>query len=492
MARKQKKEEVQEFTYTFLEFYQVWAMRNGWVVPDIHRTIIEFLEDENWEQLTKVLLVWRGVGKSTLLDLWVAFKLSINPSLRFVVVSANHNTAKKATQDALSIIRRHPFCEHLIAHDLESRVDSFFVRGHHDNRNPSFKAFGVTSTATGGRADYVIFDDVEVAKNSGTDGKREKLRRAVSEYNHILTPEYGFKLFIGTYHDEISVYDEQIRNGASSLRVPVLKDYSGEYPYIQGTSNWPERFDELLIADRQRNSTRAEFYSQYLLIPSSITESRLDASLIKPYTDEIEYQSSNGHVIASIGKHEIVGVSCFWDPALSEGISDDSVLAIVFSGIDGQRFIHRTVKLKGDADQQCMLVKQIALDLHIPLVQIETNGIGAMLPRILMKHLNGTGIGVKGIAQRTNKNIKILEQLETALYSGRLYAHESVQAGKFPSQVRDFDPSSQKIKDDYIDSVASAIQSEPVRITMTTSSTNRINNWVQSGPVEFEREAFQL
>lgn len=84
-------------------------------------------------------------------------------------MSADGETAKKSTQDILQVLRRHPFSQHLIkaGRDLEVRKDSFFVAGHVDNRNSSVKAKGILSNVTGGRADYIIFDDIEVPKTQG-------------------------------------------------------------------------------------------------------------------------------------------------------------------------------------------------------------------------------------------------------------------------------------------------------------------------------------
>lgn len=488
-------------TFTFAEFFAIWATSQKWKIPEVHLLILAFLEDEEWLNDSKVLLLWRGIGKSTIVDLWVAYKLAVDPSLRFLILSADFKTAKKGSQDILFVIRNHPLCKHLISDNLETRKDSFFVRGHTDQRNPSVVAHGIMSNVTGGRADYIIYDDVEVRKNSGNQTKREDLRGRIAETTHLLTPQIGDteilgrSLFVGTYHDPISIYDEEQQNGAKALKVPLITEIDGVFPKITGTSNWKERFGDAKVAAVQKKSTgKAEFYSQYLLIPTGIEDSHLDPSLATVYKDEVVITEANGTTVARIGEHVIKSVSVWWDPALSTARRDDSVLAVVYTSTEGCVFVHRTIALKGDADAQCRQVKTIARELNLPIIKIESNGIGNYLPQLLLKHLNGTGVGVEGIHTTQTKNIKIVESLETLLYSGHLFVSSQVVASKFTEQVRDFNPNINNKKDDYIDAVSSAIKEEPIRIAgMPSVVRNGINSmWAGEQSTEIQRDVFQF
>lgn len=485
--------------YTFAEFFAVWATSQKWKIPKVHLRILQFLEDENWINDSKVLLLWRGIGKSTIVDLWVAYKLSKNPELRFLILSAEHRTAKKGSQDILFVINNHPLCTHLISDNLETRKDSFYVRGSTDQRNPSVVAHGIMSNVTGGRADYIIYDDVEVQKNSGNETKREDLRRRIAETAHLLVPKIvnseiaGRRLFIGTYHDPVSIYDEAQENGSEALKVPLITDIEGHFPNITGKSNWPERFGLNKVSSTQKLCTgKSEFYSQYLLIPTGIEDSLLNPELAQIYNDEIDITEANGHTVARIGKNVIKSVSVWWDPALSEARRDDSVLAVVYTSVAGDIFVHRAIELKGDGDAQCRQVKRIALDLEIPIVKIETNGIGNFLPQMLLKHVGGLGIGVEGVASTQNKNQKIVEALETPLYGGFLFVSKQVVESKFLGQVRDFNPNTKNNKDDYIDAVSSAIKQEPIRIAGQVSFSSRgINtSWMGEGTSDIQRDEF--
>jgi phage terminase large subunit-like protein len=483
--------------YDFRLFYAVWVSRLGLDVPEVHLRIIDFLEDGDWQRNTKVLLLWRGVGKSSLVDLWVAYMLSKNPRLRFLFLSATFEVAKASSQDILHIIQTHPLCVHLRTKTKETRKDSFFVRGSIDARVPSVRAMAITSNIVGMRADYAVFDDCEGDRNSGSDYKRHELRRAIQKAGHLLVPEVGKKLFVGTFNDTVSIYDDEIiTGGASRLRIPLLENATGEFPYMEGYSNWPERFDDEWIAEKQKTMSRAEWQSQYLLIPTSIADSILDPSLIHVYTDEIEYSSVNRRRIAKIGETKMATVSAWWDPAVSDTRrQDDSVLAIVYTSEDGYIFIHRTFLLGGIVEEQCKQIRRYALEYQIPIVKVEINGIGAYLPQLLLKALDGTGVGVDGIYTSKNKNTKIIEALETPIYARIVHMHKQVADSPFSNQVRDFDPGTNKNKDDYVDAVASAISEEPIRIAAGLTFDGGMintNTWVDNGSVEISREQFRF
>lgn len=478
--------------YTFKEFFAIHANKMKWKIPNIHMRLIDFIDNEdNWENDTKVLLLWRAVGKSTIADLWVAYMLSKDPTLRFLILSASKNAAKRSSQDILFIIRTHPLCRHLVSTELETQQDRFFVKGSKDRRNPSVSAYGIMSNVTSARADYLLLDDVEVAKNCGDDTKRYDLRRRLSEGNNLLDAEIGRRLFIGTYHDTISIYDDEINNGAAFLRVPLLKNVTGEFPNIVGDSQWPERFDDDEVDKRQRGcASRAEFYSQYLLVPQTMADSVLDASLLIPYTDEIAIKYCNKILAAKIGKFEIKSCSAWWDPALSKKKRDDSVLALIFQDEVGNLFIHRVWKLEGEVEDQCKQIKVNALEFEIPVVSVETNGIGAFLPQILRKTLLGTEVGVDAQFTTKKKFEKLIEAFETPLSAGILFVHESVFDTPFLSQIRDYSIH-YRGKDDFIDAAASAILHEPVRLGAGGTNSYKgkvVKRWMNTENAKLDRD----
>jgi hypothetical protein len=462
---------------TFQEFFVVWAQMQVpvWHVPAIHFTILDFLANHGkWEDKRGVLQVFRGAAKSTIVGLFIVWMLTQDPTLRFLVLSADKKTAGKITMDVMNIIQRHPLAKHLHGEENVWRADALFVKGFTDARTPSVTSWGVKSNITGARADWIIYDDTEVPKNSGTETEREGLRTKLVEPTHILVPG-GFELFVGTPHAYDSIYpeilgevekDERIRDGASALKIPVLENLTGEFPEFKGKPVWPERFGMAEVLKRARSSkTKGHFLSQYLLLPYNPDDTVLDPTLIATYTAEVSITEGNGATLAKIGDHRVMSVSAFWDPSLAKLSTDDSVLSIVYTTDDGHYFIHRTVKLEGDAEDQCSRVIASMKECEVPHVVIETNGVGAFLPAILRKAMAGTGLTCEGKATSQNKLQKIMQAYEVRLAGGYIHAHKSVMNSPFRSQLRDFSARSMgRTKDDFIDSVAMAILAQPIRI----------------------------
>lgn len=234
--------------------------------------------------------------------------------------------------------------------------------------------------------------------------------------------------------------------------------------------------------------------SQYQLEPYNSDETHFDVDQLNIYTEELKLYSANGELVLDIGKERMISCSCFWDPSLTKKESDDSVLALVFFGLDGKIFVHRTEKLKGDANEQCRLVREFAVRFNVPRVTVETNGVGGFLPAILRQTMQDTSITVLEKHTTMSKARKILEAIETPLSSRRLYINSSVLDTSFRTQLRDFTPSkvgTKSFKDDFIDSVASAISGEPIRIKAFKSGERSSKTWLnQNRDFEVELEGF--
>lgn len=478
----------------FKEFFAVWASVQGWKIPKLHLDIVAFLEDtDSWKNNTAVLQVFRGAAKSTILGCFIAYQLVKDPTLRFLILSATSDLATKVTADISGIVSRHPLASHLFNPEGTWRVDKMWVRGSKDARTPSAYSIGINSNITGSRADFVIFDDVEVQKNVQTEHLREILRTKMSETIHILVPG-GKRLFVGTPHNAESIYPEIIDLGASSLKIPLLTDTEGDWPHITGTSAWPEVFNEEAIRLKQLASkSKSNFMSQYQLIPTGADDTFFDLELLNIYRNEIDIFSANSETVLRIGNKRMVGCSCFWDPSLAKAKGDDSVIALVFQTNDGNYYIHRVKKLTGEAQEQCDQIKEFCKEFHVPNVIIETNGLGATIPPILRKTLAGTKTTVTGKHTTDQKSKKIIEAFEGPLSYGSIFVHESVMDTLFLTQFRDFKPSlvgSKVYKDDFVDSVASAITNQPIRITSTRTNWSS-QEWAQAGD-SFEIEPFEL
>ncbi len=436
-----------------------------------------------------VLRCHRGIGKSTLLAVYNAWRYYRDPTYRILHQSEADGTAYKTSRDTQNVLRSHPLTRGMFR---EGGVEQWWVDGATDPRNGSMYAKGILSNVTSARADEAQNDDVEVPRNIQTPEAREKLRYRLGEQTHILVPG-GRQLFVGTPHTHDSLYDEQEAMGADCLTIRMFeqehrikdaaagshvlpfapefvftgigkyakmlkegKDYRLRNGVIElkepaalvdfyAEVAWPERFDaKELLKRRRKTRTINEWDSQYQLHSKPIHEVRLDPDHMVPYDAEPSWRRVKGELTMWLGGVKIVGAACRWDPSSGKLKSDVSAVAILFQDASGRRYLHRIVRLMGklvefkedgatikggQVHQLCELVRQFRL----PRVTIETNGIGGFAPSVLKGALKQRNLvcGVSELDNRANKNKRILEALEPLLSTDdQLWAHVTVLDGE--------------------------------------------------------------
>jgi hypothetical protein len=383
---------------SFLVFFLIWAKLQGWTVPLLHVRICQWLD--TCDARVRVLMVFRGAAKSTIYAVWKAYKLYKARTHRSLIYAADDKLAGKLTRDTLAVLRRHPLCAGMLPRNPGAL--SFWVNGSTDARNPSMEAVGVSSNATGSRADDADFDDIEVPKNIKTPEARQNLRQKIDDTIHILVPGWQ-KTFVGTPHTHDSIYMEQIEGGASVLKIPLFEnmvryettdtktryafpfpvgedgiyvlagigkfskmmreglDYrveNGEVVFtapprvvidICSMSAWPERFTrEEIELKRKETRTLNAWDSQYQLEAKPISETRLDPARIIPYEVEPVIRHANRIASMWLGNVRIAGMAMRWDPAGAKLNSDVSALALVLQDEQGRRYLHRLADLTGD------------------------------------------------------------------------------------------------------------------------------------------------
>lgn len=233
----------------------------------------------------KMLMAFRGVGKSWITSAYVIWKLWKDPDLKFLVVSASKARADDFTAFTKRIIREFPVVQHLKAKEGQrDTMIAFDVGPARAAHAPSVKSVGIFGQLTGSRANEIIADDIEVANNSQTEDAREKLQRAVEEFEAILVPEGTPTItYLGTPQSEESVYNKLPERGYTVRIWPVryprradLEKYRGNLaPSIyealeagsacEGDPVDPARFDELDILEREASYGRSGFALQFML-----------------------------------------------------------------------------------------------------------------------------------------------------------------------------------------------------------------------------------
>lgn len=456
----------------FLEFVWIWNRRHQHETPAVHRRIARWLEARGAAGENRLLLMaFRGCGKSTLIGLWCAWLLARRPETRILVLAADQPLAVKMVASVRRIVERHPLCRHLLPDAAEAWAsDRFTVARDGALRDPSMLAQGIGGNVTGSRAEVIVCDDVEVAGNCDTPGKRAELRERLAEAEFILVPG-GTILFVGTPHCEDSLYRNPKEEGAflrgyRRLAVPVMN--------VAGHSAWPERFPRDVIAMLRDRVGPLQFQRQMLLQPVAAGAVRLDPAAIVRYAEEPDYREAQGRGVLTLLGRRLVSGGAFWDPAYGRpGSGDASVLAATYADGEGHHFLHRLAYLTHDpaaaedpATQQCRRVAEILRETLLPAVRVETNGLGRFLPALLRRELSRAGVACT-VVEHTSvraKEDRILAALEPALAARRLHAHESVFRTSFPGEMAEWRPGAAGVRDDALDAVAGCLLAEPIRL----------------------------
>lgn len=511
---------------SFLAFFVLWANDRRWVVPDLHIRICDWLE--NCAEPERVLLVFRGAAKSTILAIYNAWRFYRGPSMRVLAQSADDKTAYKLSRDTISVLRRHPLTRGMLPRKMP--IEQWWIAGNDDPRNPSMYARGIMSNITSSRADAIQNDDVEVPKNIRTPDAREQLRMRLSEQTHIQVPGTQ-TTYIGTPHTHDSLYTELTDGGAAVLKIPLFAkhvrfdDAAGQIKFkvpfdpgadgfyvfcgigryakcltegrdyavkagsvileravdgvldIYAENVWPERFTRTEMAKRRRQTrTLNEWDSQYQLEAKPLHDVRLDPDRIRPYDVEPEVIFANGAVRMMLGRTQIVSATTYWDCALGKIDGDDSVFAILLADERGHLYLHVNEALHGDLEVydergrliggQCHRVRELVMKYQLPSVNVETNGPGGFVPPILRKALKGTLCAVREVVRTSgnSKNRVILDAWEAPLSAKFIWGHISVLEGPTWDQMKDWRADATSQPDDYLDAPAGAIKQTPVRI----------------------------
>ena len=232
-----------------------------------------------------ILEAFRGVGKSYITGAFLAWLLLNDPDLSILVLSASGDKANDLSQFVYRLLAEAPFLNHLqpMANQRSSMM-AFDVAGARVKQSPSVRSKGITGTITGGRADVILADDIEVPENSQTQTMRDKIREKVRELDNIIKPGPTPRIiYLGTPQLEDSLYGVLPERGykvfvwpvrypnaegasryAGRLSPRIIEAVQGE-PGLAGKPTEPRRFSEFVIQEKELTQGRSGFRLQYML-----------------------------------------------------------------------------------------------------------------------------------------------------------------------------------------------------------------------------------
>ncbi len=482
-------------TIDFPTFLILWNKLQRQGTPDVHLRLALWL-GQRWEAGDKRLLImaFRSLGKSTIVGVFCTWLLWGNPDLRILVLAADLALAKKMVRNVKRIIEKHPMTAHLRPERADQwGSDRFTLRRQKELRDPSMLAKGITTNLTGSRADLIICDDVEVEKTCDTDHKRSELRERLAELDYVLTPD-GTQLYIGTPHTWDTIYADEKRVGEDEIFLQGFERIVIPVMDMQGNSAWPERFPLDVIEQKRLKTGPGKFASQMLCQPVNITDGKFDPASLTVYDDDVVYSESQQQPVLTIDGKKMVAACAWWDPSFGRQGGDKSVFALIYTDEHGRFWLHhlQAILTKPDsvvseAEQQCRIVCDLLENYFVPLIAVETNGIGMFLPGMLKNMLGemGNGCSVLNITSRRPKNVRISEAFEVVLAARTLNVHRTALANSFLQELKDWSPKKKHQADDALDAVAGALTLSPHRIMRSFGGKKQ--NWMVTGKIRMAK-----
>jgi hypothetical protein len=279
--------------YKDFETFLVDAMAElGFGVTDQQFDIAKWLA---YGPLYLMVQAQRSQAKTTITACFAVWSLIHMPHWRVLIVTA---AEKLATEVSTMIVRLISHMEVLacmrpdeMAGDRSS-VEAFDV--HHSlkgmDKSPSVSCVGITGTIQGLRADILIADDVESAKNSETSTQRAKIAHITKDFTSICAS--GRIVWLGTPQTNDSLYNSLTARGvairvwpgrfpnklqmdnygarlAPRLRMLLERDPSlgtgGGFLGDQGHPTDPQLLDEEKLQKKERDQGTAHFQLQHML-----------------------------------------------------------------------------------------------------------------------------------------------------------------------------------------------------------------------------------
>lgn len=426
----------------------------------------------------------RGQAKTTITAAYAVWKIIHDPSTRVLIISAGSDMATEIANWIIQIINNMDVLECL--RPDRSAGDRSSVTGydiHYTLKGPeksaSITCIGITSNMQGKRADLLIADDIESAKNSQTQTQRARIHHLTLDFTSICAK--GEIVWLGTPQSVDSVYNTLPGRGVAiriwTGRYPTVKeemDYDGMLapmltermaadPSLRTgggpTGDRGKPIDEVILSEddlvkKEIDQGPSYFQLQHMLCtkladadrfplkvsqirfyafdtveklaPMTLNFVRTDENLIKypegfPIRDKA-YRIQSADDFAGLTKYHM-----YVDPA-GGGKNGDELAYAVTGFLAGRVFLADFGGIPGGlTDEQTDWLTNIATKWKPAQIDIEKNyGNGALasvwLPKLLPKH----ACAIEEVWETGQKELRIIDVLEPVLGSGKFIVHEEL------------------------------------------------------------------
>ena len=217
----------------------------------------------------------RAHGKTTVVVARTIWELGRNPNLRIKIVCASDGKAMERLFEVVQHLSnprvREVFPDLVPAELGEFSKHKIIVQRTARHRDASLEALGITSTATGGRADLLIADDVVDRRNAlEMPAMRTQIKHAwKSDWTNLLEPDVARVWYICTLWSPDDLSHELMENPAYDKLFYAIPDDFG--------AMWPDRWSEAALRARFDEIKSIEFNRGFRNVAIDI-----DAGMVKP------------------------------------------------------------------------------------------------------------------------------------------------------------------------------------------------------------------
>lgn len=427
----------------------------------------------------RMIQAFRGIGKTWITCAYALWRLYRNPNERIKIVSANEDKAVENATFIRRLIEEMPQLHFLRPRgNARDSVMAFDVGPADASVTPSVSCLGITGQLTGGRATIVIPDDIEVPKNSWTEGMRERLAELVKEFDALVVPEGFDIIYLGTPQTEQSVYnhvrkrgydcriwpalypdEKQQRSYGGSLAPDIIADLQRD-PKLVGTSTDAVRFNDLDLAERRGSYGNSGFSLQFMLDTSLSDSERYplktaDLIVMDVARDKapvsVEYTSDPRNAISDLANVGFAGDRYFRPLWISDGRTDWQGKVIIIDpsgrGADETAYAvlyhaYGTIFLmacggfrSGYEDATLRGLTQIAKDYAVNLIKIESQYGDGMFTKLLEPYLSRIDestkkpfypCSIEEYKVTGQKELRIIDDMEPVLNQHRLVVDRRV------------------------------------------------------------------
>ena len=241
LVRWKKLHLLQDAYSEFIPFLHDVMAILGFSVSEIQEDIAKFIAYGPHYLMVKAQ---RGQAKTSIAAAYCVWCLIHNPKFRVLIVSAGGSQASDISTLIIRIIMNMPELECLrpdIRNGDRSSVEHFDV--HYTlkgvDKSPSVKCLGITANLQGNRADLILADDVESAKNSTTAVQRAQLMHLTLDFTSICST--GRIIWLGTPQSSESIYTALPGRGVT------VRVWPGRYPTPEQLENYGNELAPLLV-----------------------------------------------------------------------------------------------------------------------------------------------------------------------------------------------------------------------------------------------------